>query len=622
MARAARERGEQEREIPPLDANRTHPSACSLRIRWLGRVAYGDALALQRRLHTHSNDDHLLLLEHPHVVTLGRRGRREHLLVDVEALGGSVVETDRGGEVTYHGPGQLVGYPILTVPGRRGGGMADTAAYVSGVEQLLIDVLSDLGLAAGRLDRHTGVWVDPDGVRPRKIAAIGVRLSRARSMHGFALNVDPDLSWFARIVPCGITGLGVTSLAQEGIDASMREVVDLVAGRAAERWAAGGRVDRAAVAYRVAPADMAQFTREAATATGAVDVGTPDVVGRDGAAGTSDAHGVDGTIGGARPADDGGTSPRLLGRLAQARLQGGDQTTAVPYRSRKPEWMRVPLSTGPTFHTIRSTLRDLDLVTVCEEAGCPNISECWNDGTATFMILGERCTRACGFCLVDTRRPGPVDPAEPERVAEAAARMGLQHVVVTMVARDDLGDGGAAAVADTVAALRHRLPHARVETLISDLGGDPDALRTVFDARPDVLNHNIETVARLQRAVRPSAGYARSLSVLSRAKGAGLTTKSSIIAGMGETHDEVVQTLSDLYSAGTDIVTIGQYLRPSARHLPVDRWWPPEAFERWKEIGEAMGIGHVESSPLTRSSYHARQAADAAVQAGTASNLG
>ena len=567
-----------------------------LRIRWLGRVAYDDALALQRRLHSHSADDHLLLLEHPHVVTLGRRGRREHLLVDVEALGGSVVETDRGGEVTYHGPGQLVGYPILTVPGRRGGGMADTAAYVGGVEQLLIGVLADLGLEAGRLDRHTGVWVEPDGLRPRKIAAIGVRLSRARSMHGFALNVDPDLEWFSRIVPCGITGLGVTSVAAEGIDVSMRDIVDLVAQRAAGMWGAHGRIDRADVAHRVAPADLAQFTRDAAN--GSADADAAPVGARAGA----EAEGV---------------SLRLLGRLEAVRLDGEDHEP-VPLRSRKPEWMRVPLSTGPTFHEVRSTLRGLDLVTVCEEAGCPNISECWNDGTATFMILGERCTRACGFCLVDTRRPGPVDTEEPERVATAAVRMGLEHVVVTMVARDDLADGGAAVVADTVAAVRRRLPDARVETLISDLGGDAGALQTVFDARPDVLNHNIETVARLQRAVRPSAGYARSLSVLARAKAEGLTTKSSIIAGMGETHDEVVQTLADLHAAGTDIVTIGQYLRPSARHLPVDRWWPPEAFERWKEIGESMGISHVEASPLTRSSYHARQAADAAAEVGTA----
>ncbi|MYA84601.1 MAG: lipoyl synthase [Acidimicrobiaceae bacterium] len=342
---------------------------------------------------------------------------------------------------------------------------------------------------------------------------------------------------------------------------------------------------------------MAQFTRE--TADGSADAGAPP----------------DGSPAAGAAAE--GVSLRLLGRLEAARLDG-ESHEPVPLRSRKPEWMRVPLSTGPTFHEVRSTLRGLDLVTVCEEAGCPNISECWNDGTATFMILGERCTRACGFCLVDTRRPEGVDHAEPDRVAEAAVRMGLDHVVVTMVARDDLDDGGAEAVAATVAAVRGRLPHARVETLISDLGGDADALQTVFDARPDVLNHNIETVARLQRAVRPSAGYARSLAVLARAKAEGLTTKSSIIAGMGETHGEVVQTLADLHAAGTDIVTIGQYLRPSARHLPVDRWWPPEAFERWKEIGESMGISHVEASPLTRSSYHARQAADAAVEAAPA----
>ena len=605
-----------------------------LRIRWLGRVDYQDALALQRRLHAHSSDDHLLLLEHPHVVTLGRRGRREHLLVDVESLGGTVVQTDRGGEVTYHGPGQLVGYPILTVPGRRGGGMADTAAYVSGLEQVLIDVLAHFGVTAGRLQRHTGVWVDPDGPRPRKIAAIGVRLSRARSMHGFALNVDPDLGWFSRIVPCGITGLGVTSLAGEGIDASMRDVVEAVSQRAAQSWAASGRVDNAGVAHRVAVTDLARFTQEAAAAGSAEEAHR--LTGDAAATGTADMDAVDADpVDALRPratvrldrgdadavdadqvdagAADEGVSPRLLGRLSEARLDGDDRATdAVPFRSRKPEWMRVPLSTGPVFRQIRSTLRDLDLVTVCEEAGCPNISECWNDGTATFMILGERCTRACGFCLVDTRRPGPVDEAEPQRVAEAAARMGLDHVVVTMVARDDLPDGGASAVANTVAAVRGRLPHSQVETLISDLRGDADALQTVFDVRPDVLNHNIETVARLQRAVRPSAGYARSLSVLARAADAGLKTKSSIIVGMGETDDEVVQTLADLHSVGTEIVTIGQYLRPSARHLPVARWWEPEVFDTWKRIGEQMGISHVEASPLTRSSYHAKAAANAA----------
>ena len=381
-------------------------------------------------------------------------------------------------------------------------------------------------------------------------------------MHGFALNVDPDLKWFGRIVPCGVAGMAVTSLAAEGLDVSMAEVVDLVAERAAAEWAPHGRIDRADTAHRVAPGDLAPFTRD-----------------------------------------------RLQVRLASAGVAADDQ---IAFRSRKPEWMKVRFDTGPTFRRVRSTLRDLDLVTVCEEAGCPNISECWNDGTATFMILGDRCTRACGFCLIDTRKPAPPDPGEPARVAEAAARMGLEHVVVTMVARDDLSDGGAAAVAATVEAVRDRLPAARVETLISDLGGSEAALQTVFEARPDVLNHNIETVARLQRAVRPQASYARSLSVLARAKEAGLTAKSSLIAGMGETDEEIVQTLADLHSAGADIVTIGQYLRPSERHLPVVRWWAPDDFARWKRVGESLGIAHVESSPLTRSSYHARQAATTA----------
>jgi lipoic acid synthetase len=257
-------------------------------------------------------------------------------------------------------------------------------------------------------------------------------------------------------------------------------------------------------------------------------------------------------------------------------------------------------------------MRSLDLVTVCEEAGCPNISECWADGTATFMINGERCTRACGFCLVDTRHPLALDPDEPQRVAEAVEQMGLSFAVVTAVARDDLTDGGAAAFATTIEAIRLRTPGTQVEVLIPDCKGDADALATIFGARPDVLNHNIETVVRLQRAVRPSAAYARSLSVLARAKAAGLTTKSGLIVGMGETDDEVHQTLADLAGVGVDIVTIGQYLRPTTNHLPVHRWVTPEQFAAFATAGEALGIGHVESSPLTRSSYHAKQAAGAA----------
>jgi lipoyl synthase len=264
---------------------------------------------------------------------------------------------------------------------------------------------------------------------------------------------------------------------------------------------------------------------------------------------------------------------------------------------------------GPEFLQLKSLVRELKLTTVCEDAGCPNISECWSDGTATFMVNGERCTRACGFCLVDTRKPEALDLDEPLRVAEAVDRMGLAYAVITVTARDDLADGGASGVANTVLAIRARTPMTKVETLISDCKGDGASLDVIFASRPDVLNHNIETVARLQRAVRPSAGYARSLGVLARAKAAGLVTKSGLIVGMGETDAEVIETLRDLASIGIDIVTIGQYLRPTTHHLPVHRWVTPDVFAWYATQGESFGIHHVESSPLTRSSYHAKQAA-------------
>jgi lipoic acid synthetase len=248
---------------------------------------------------------------------------------------------------------------------------------------------------------------------------------------------------------------------------------------------------------------------------------------------------------------------------------------------------------------------------VCEEAGCPNIYECWSERTATFMILGDRCTRACGFCLVDTRRPLPLDAAEPGRVAEAVSRMGLAHAVVTSVARDDLSDGGAAGFAATIAAIRNTNPGTTVEVLIPDCKGDAGALDVIFGARPDVLNHNLETVARLQRAARPSAAYSRSLAVLARAKEAGLTTKSGLILGMGETAPEVRGAISDLAGVGVDILTVGQYLRPTALHLPVVKWWHPDEFTALGAYARNLGFSHVESGPLVRSSYHARRAVEA-----------
>lgn len=548
----------------------------SLRIRWLGRVAYGDALALQEALFERSGDDHLLLLEHPAVYTLGIRADLGNVLVDPASVGAELVRVRRGGDVTFHGPGQLVGYPILSLP--TVGGMADTPGYVHALEQVLIDALADLGLpGAARDDGEPGVWLDVDGPRPRKVAAVGVRNTRGRTMHGFALNVDTDLAWFGNIVPCGIADKAVTSLRQEGVAATMAEVVDAVTARFLAWWQPAS-VDRADVAFRHAAdgSDLSAFSRGAGA----------------------------------------GEPVRLTGRLAAAGV-----TEGLSIEQRKPDYAIARVRHDEDVLAIKRTMRDLDLVTVCEEAGCPNLSECWADGTATFMINGEDCTRACGFCLVGTAKPAPLDPAEPEQVAEAAERMGLQFVVVTAVARDDLPDHGAGAFAATIEAVRRRVPGAEVEVLIPDCKGDPGALGTIFDARPDVLNHNLETVARLQRAVRPSAGYARSLSVLARAKAAGLVTKSGLIVGMGETDAELDEALADLAAVGVDIVTIGQYLRPTSNHVPIHRWVEPATFERWAELGRSLGIAHVEASPLTRSSHHASQSLHGARQASAAAPI-
>ena len=560
-----------------------------LRVRWLGRVRYRDAHALQRALFR-SSDDYLLLLEHPHVYTRGVRTKPDHLLVDVEKIGADLVDTDRGGDITYHGPGQLVGYPIISISMRP----KIVPDYVHAIEQLVIDALTELGLKeVGRLDGYPGVWVAPTGSRPRKICAIGVRISRGRTMHGFALNVHPAMSMFDHIVPCGLKDRELTSLANEGIDVSMDSVVEVLIERA--RLHLGGR-----------PEALRVIDREDATSSDAASL--PAVaeteLNKEGQAGHIAVPGKHGLNGQASLLPQ--PTPSSHRRLASA---GVDTTTAVKISARKPEWLRVEAAMGDDYLALRKTMRSLNLVTVCEEAGCPNIYECWSDGTATFMINGERCTRSCGFCLVDTRHPLPLDLEEPRRVAEAVREMGLSFAVITTVARDDLADGGAGAFAETIAEVRRVNPLTSIEVLISDCKGDDASLAKIFAARPEILNHNLETVLRLQRAARPSASYARSLSVLARAKEAGLTTKSGIILGMGEEKREVISALSDLAAVGVDIVTIGQYLRPTARHLPVVRYWAPEEFVEIGDEARAMGFSHVESSPLTRSSYHARQAA-------------
>jgi lipoic acid synthetase len=527
-----------------------------LRRRHLGRVSFHEANDLQRAL-LQASDDYVLLFEHPPTYTRGVRTLEEHFLVPPSTLQAVVVDADRGGDVTYHAPGQVVAWAIVNVDDDPAAGKAHVRrledAVISTVRRA--DPNSLLG-EVGRLEGYPGVWADLAGV-PKKIAAIGVRTERndagqRRTLHGVALNVEIDLAGFSLIVPCGIPDKPVASLQSLGLAVTALEVENLL----------GEELDRALGGQ----GSVARVDRSASS--------------------TSDE----------RP---------LIRRLRKA---GVDPDAGLSINTRKPEWLRIEAHMGAEYQSLRKLTEDLRLVTVCEEAGCPNIFECWSAGTATFMVNGERCTRACGFCLVDTRKPMPIDPSEPERVAEAVVRLKLAHAVITCVARDDLDDGGAGAIAACVRAIRERSPGTDVEVLTSDLKGDPDSLQLIIDERPDVLNHNIETVARLQRAVRPSAGYLRSLTVLARSARAGLTTKSGLMVGLGETMDEVEETLADLAAVGVQIATIGQYLRPTERHLPVARFWDPGEFDELARRGRSLGLRHVQASPLTRSSYHAREA--------------
>jgi lipoic acid synthetase len=527
-----------------------------LRRRHLGRISFAEANDFQRAL-LQSSDDYILVFEHPPTYTRGIRTMEEHFLVPPESLNAVVIDADRGGDVTYHAPGQVVAWAIVTVADDPSAGKL----HVTRLEDAVIatvrhfDPEGRLG-RVDRLDGYPGVWADVDGV-PSKIAAVGVRTERndsglRRTLHGVALNVDIDMDGFTAIVPCGIADRPVASMTSLGLGVSSPDVDERLGIELAARL--GGA------------ASVARVDRSVASS---------------------------------------GPERPLLRRLRRA---GVDPDAGVPIHSRKPEWLRIEAHMGHEFQALRTLTEDLRLVTVCEEAGCPNIFECWSAGTATFMVNGERCTRACGFCLIDTRKPFALDPTEPERVAEAVVRLKLAHAVITCVARDDLEDGGAGAIAATIRAIRERSPETDVEVLTSDLKGDLASLQLIFDARPDVLNHNVETVARLQRAVRPSAGYLRSLTVLARSVRAGLTTKSGLMVGLGESADEVEEALADMAAVGVSIATIGQYLRPTADHLPVARWWEPWEFDDLAERGRRLGLKHVQSSPLTRSSYHAREA--------------
>ena len=478
----------------------------------MGRVSYRHALHLMQRMRDARRrgdmGDTLLLVEHPPVLTLGCAGGNEDVRVSPDYLrqyGIEVVPTERGGRATYHGPGQLVVYPILQLPDD------NLHEYLWRLEDVVLKVLSEWGIAAARVERHPGVWIGRD-----KIAAVGVAVQDGVTTHGLALNVDPDMAHFQMIVPCGLHTWGVTSMRT-----TLKQPVAMAA------------VEHSLIA--------------------------------------------------------------AFGRVFEHPV--GPRTTPGP-------WLVAPAPQEETA-AIEALVTDLKLHTVCQEAACPNIGECWARGTATFMLLGDVCTRHCRFCNVQPGRPLPPDPEEPSRIADAAARLSLRHVVLTSVTRDDLADGGAGHFALTVRAIRHRLPGATVEVLVPDFKGSLAALDTIAAVAPDVFNHNVETVEGLSDVVRSKAGYHRSLAVLTWAAQRGLFTKSGLMVGLGETCGDVIKTMRDLRRAGCAILTIGQYLQPTPRQLPVAEYVHPVIFEWYREIGRSMGFQNVVAGPLVRSSYRA-----------------
>ena len=533
-----------------------------LNVRWLGNLPYSEALILQKGLKEsvageHNPYDYLLLLEHNNVITIGRTGDTNNLLLDSEELekkGIEFFETDRGGDVTFHGKGQLIGYPIMRLQDPK-----KVIPFVRSLEQTIIKTLGSFDIEAFPKEDDTGVWTSEG-----KIASIGVKVSKWTTYHGFALNIFDKLEGFDFINPCGNQEEKIASVHTFNTEISFDDVVNKIT-----------ETFSAEFGYEDVGIQMSQFT--------------PTQLKK------HKKHEIDEML-------DKGVFQKN-NNLVPIAIKG-----LLPNEPERPEWMKVKANLGKDYRDLKNLISEKKLNTVCEEASCPNIYECWSMGTATFMIMGDTCTRACGFCDVNTGKPNDLDELEPLRVAESVLTMGLTHAVITSVNRDDLLDGGSQFFAQTINEVKRLNPSTSVEVLIPDFKGDKGAIDNIIEASPEVLNHNLETVPRLQREIRTAASYGRSLSLLQYAKESAFLgkTKTGLIVGMGEEFEEVIAVLEDLSQINVDIVTIGQYLRPTAKHRPIHRYVDKEEFIKYKSIGESFGIPHIESGPLVRSSYHAK----------------
>ena len=533
-----------------------------LNIRWLGKLPYGEAYILQKGLHSatsleNSPFDYLLLLEHNNVVTIGRSGDINNLLVSKNILNENNIEffeTDRGGDITFHGDGQLIGYPIIRLDDPK-----KVVPFVRKIENVIIDTLAELSIEAFSKTDDTGVWT-----KEGKIASIGIKVSKWTTLHGFSLNISENTKGFDFINPCGSSDEHVVSIQQYDETVSFKEVTEIISRKFVETFK-----------YEKVDKQFSQFTPRQLKKRKEFHI---DQLVNNGVFNASK-----------------NSVPITL-------------NSSVKCEPERPEWMKVKANLGKDYLSLKSLIKEKRLNTVCEEASCPNIYECWSMGTATFMIMGDTCTRACGFCDVNTGKPCDLDMDEPYRVAESVKIMGLTHAVITSVNRDDLDDGGSAFFAKTIDEVRLENNQTSIEVLIPDFKGSKEAIDNIINANPEVLNHNLETVPRLQREIRTAASYGRSLALLQYAKESHFLgkTKTGLIVGMGEEFDEVIAVLKDLSRINIDIVTIGQYLRPTQRHRLIDRYVSKEEFEQYKIIGQKFGIPHIESGPLVRSSYHAK----------------
>ena len=533
-----------------------------LNVRWLGNLPYSEALILQKGLKEsvskeYNPYDYLLLLEHNNVITIGRTGDSNNLLLNSNELkekGIEFFETDRGGDVTFHGKGQLIGYPIIRLQDPK-----KVIPFVRSLEETIIKTLNSFNIDAFSKEDDTGVWTQKG-----KIASIGVKVSKWTTYHGFSLNIFEKLEGFDLINPCGNQDEKIAAVHSFNSEISFDDVVSKIT-----------ETFSAEFGYEDVGIQMSQFT--------------PTQLKK------HKKHEIDEML-------DKGVFKKN-NNIVPITIKG-----LLPDEPQRPEWMKVKANLGKDYRDLKNLISEKKLNTVCEEASCPNIYECWSMGTATFMIMGDTCTRACGFCDVNTGKPCDLDDLEPLRVAESVQTMELTHAVITSVNRDDLPDGGSAFFAKTIHEVKRLNPSTSVEVLIPDFKGDRGAIDNIIEASPEVLNHNLETVPRLQREIRTAASYGRSLSLLQYAKDSAFLgkTKTGLIVGMGEEFEEVIAVLEDLSQINVDIVTIGQYLRPTAKHRPIHRYVDKEEFVKYKSIGESFGIPHIESGPLVRSSYHAK----------------